>query len=98
MTKPAARLNDLQVCQLTSGPVAHVGGTIVIAAPRTVFVNGLMAATAQDLCPCAAGGPNTIAGGSGSVFFDGLPAARQSDPTAHGGRISVGSGDVFIGD
>jgi uncharacterized Zn-binding protein involved in type VI secretion len=98
MTKPAARLNDLQVCTLSSGPVAHVGGPITIVAPRTVFVNGLMAATAQDLCPCAAGGPNTIAGGSGSVFMDGLPAARQTDLTAHGGRISSGSMDVLIGD
>lgn len=98
MSKAAARLTDLQVCTLSSGPVAHVGGPISIVAPRTVLINGLMAATAHDLCPCAAGGPNTIASGSSSVFFDGLPAARQTDPTAHGGRISTGSMDVFIGD
>ncbi|SEI51309.1 Zn-binding Pro-Ala-Ala-Arg (PAAR) domain-containing protein, incolved in TypeVI secretion [Dyadobacter sp. SG02] len=98
MNKPAARLSDLQVCTLNTAGVAHVGGSIAIAAPRTVFVNGMKAATIQDQCPCAAGGPNVIAAGSGSVFFDGLAAARQTDSTAHGGRISSGSADVFIGD
>ena len=98
MISPAARLNDLQTCTLSTGPAAHVGGPIAIVAKRTVFVNGVMAAAAQDQCPCAAGGPNTIAQGSGTVFFDGLPAARQLDLTAHGGRISSGSPDVLIGD
>lgn len=98
MTKPAARLTDVQVCTLNTAGVAHVGGPISIVAPRTVFVNGLMAATIQDLCPCAAGGPNVIAAGSGSVFIDGLGAARQFDSTGHGGLINSGSADVFIGD
>nr|WP_295929479.1 PAAR domain-containing protein [uncultured Dyadobacter sp.] len=96
---PAARLNDMHQCPapMESGTGTHVGGTIVVTGLRTVFVNGLQAATAQDQCVCP-GSPNVIAKGSGTVFFNGKPAARQTDSTAHGGKIASGSPNVFIGD
>lgn len=96
---PAARLNDMHQCPapMESGTGTHVGGTIVVTGLRTVFVNGLQAAAAQDQCVCP-GSPNMIAKGSGTVFFNGKPAARQTDSTAHGGKIASGSPNVFIGD
>lgn len=38
----------------------------------------------------------TVGGGSSTVFFGGIPAARVGD-AADGGVIISGSGDVFIG-
>ncbi|MCF0074342.1 PAAR domain-containing protein [Dyadobacter sp. CY261] len=95
----AARLNDMHQCPapMESGGGTHVGGTIVVAGLRTVYVNGLQAATAQDQCVCP-GSPNMISKGSQTVFFNGKPAARKQDPTAHGGQIASGSPNVFIGD
>ena len=82
---------------MESGTGTHVGGTIVVAGLRTVFINGMMAATMQDMCICP-GSPNMIAMGSATVFFNGKMAARQTDTTQHGGQISMGSPNVFIGD
>ncbi|QRR00609.1 PAAR domain-containing protein [Dyadobacter sandarakinus] len=94
----AARMNDAHQCPapLESGTGTHVGGIIQVAAPKTVFINGLMAATATDICVCP-GSPNSIAKGSASVFFNGKPAARKGDPTVHGGKVAGGSSNVSIG-
>ena len=47
-------------------------------------------------------GPNTwvVAGGSGTVFFNGIPASRVGDSTTHcggGGALVAGSGTVVTG-
>jgi uncharacterized Zn-binding protein involved in type VI secretion len=99
MSKPAARMNDMHTCPapMESGTGTHVGGTITVAGLRTVFINGVLAATAQDMCICP-GSPNMISSGSTTVLINGKPAARQTDPTAHGGQISMGSPNVLIGD
>jgi uncharacterized Zn-binding protein involved in type VI secretion len=48
-------------------------------------------------CPLPGHGTNPIVTGSGDVFFDGLPAARQGDATECGGVLSEGlSATVFI--
>lgn len=96
---PAARATDMHTCQvpLVPGPGTHVGGIITVLGARTVFINNLMAAVQGDTCVCPVP-PNSIATGSGRVFINGLPAARQNDLTAHGGQISTGSPTVQIGD
>lgn len=38
-------------------------------------------------CPLPGHGTNPISVGSGDVFFDGLPAARQGDASACGGAL-----------
>lgn len=45
----------------------------------------------------AGGGADIVAFGSGSVFIEGLPAARFGDQMAHGGKIVSGSSNVVIG-
>jgi uncharacterized Zn-binding protein involved in type VI secretion len=97
--KPAARMSDMHQCPapLESGTGTHVGGAINILGLRTVFVNSIKAVTEQDQCVCP-GAPNSVLKGSGSVFFNGLPAARAQDDTAHGGKIATGSSNVYIGD
>jgi uncharacterized Zn-binding protein involved in type VI secretion len=95
----AARMNDAHQCPapLESGTGTHVGGMIQVAGQRTVFINGVMAATQLDTCVCP-GSPNSIMKGSLSVFFNGKGAARINDPTAHGGKVAAGSPNVSIGD
>lgn len=96
---PAARVGDMHTCPapMESGTGTHVGGLISAAGLRTVFVNGMPAATLNDICVCP-GSPNMISAGSGRVSINGQPAARQNDLTAHGGQINSGSPNVAIGD
>ncbi|WP_122688158.1 PAAR domain-containing protein [Pseudomonas viridiflava] len=55
-------------------------------------MSGKPAARVTDptACPLPGHGTNPIAAGSGDVFFDGLPAARQGDASACGGAMSGG--------
>ncbi|WP_085579054.1 MULTISPECIES: PAAR domain-containing protein [unclassified Pseudomonas] len=52
-------------------------------------MSGKPAARVSDptACPLPGHGTNPIAAGSGDVFFDGLPAARQGDASACGGAL-----------
>ncbi|GFM64236.1 hypothetical protein PSCICJ_03540 [Pseudomonas cichorii] len=52
-------------------------------------MSGKPAARVSDptACPVSGHGTNPIAAGSGDVFFDGLPAARQGDASACGGAM-----------
>ncbi|GFM55971.1 hypothetical protein PSCICF_21490 [Pseudomonas cichorii] len=52
-------------------------------------MSGKPAARVSDptACPVSGHGTNPIAAGSGDVFFDGLPAARQGDASACGGVL-----------
>ncbi|MDO7926806.1 PAAR domain-containing protein [Pseudomonas sp. KFB-139] len=52
-------------------------------------MSGKPAARVSDptACPVSGHGTNPIAAGSGDVFFDGLPAARQGDASACGGAL-----------
>ena len=96
---PAARATDKHLCTvpLVPGPGTHVGGLIVVAGARTVFINQLPAAVQSDTCVCPVP-PNSIAGGSARVRVNGKPAARVGDLTAHAGTVSSGSSTVSIGD
>jgi len=96
---PAARLNDIHTCPMTTPgipPVPHVGGPIVGPGAPTVMIGRMPAAVTGDSCVCV-GPPDTIVGGSGTVLICGKPAARLGDATAHGGAIATGMPTVMIG-
>jgi uncharacterized Zn-binding protein involved in type VI secretion len=96
MGQPAARINDMHVCPLSSGPIPHVGGPILPAGEPTVLIGGMPAARVGDLATCT-GPPDTIIAGSATVLIGGMPAARLGDSTAHGGTIILGEFTVLIG-
>jgi uncharacterized Zn-binding protein involved in type VI secretion len=103
MGQPAARNSDPHVCTkpLSTSPFPpHGGGTIVAAGTSKVFINNMPAAVTGDICSCPEPG-NTIMMGSNTVKFGGQGAARVLDKTTHlpaTGKITAGSGNVFIGD
>jgi uncharacterized Zn-binding protein involved in type VI secretion len=92
---PAARIGDMHVCPMTTGPVPHVGGPIAAGAP-TVLIGGMPAARMGDMATCT-GPPDTIIKGSATVLIGGQPAARLTDSCAHGGTIVAGCPTVMIG-
>ena len=91
----AARISDMHVCPMFTGPVPHVGGPILPPGAVTVLIGGLPAARVSDMCVCV-GPPDVIAMGSTKVVIGGLPAARMGDLTAHGGTIVLGCFTVMI--
>ena len=93
---PAARMTDMHVCPMFTGPVPHVGGPIMPPCSIDVVIGFLPAARVSDMLVCV-GPPDVIAMGSTSVMIDFLPAARLGDLTAHGGVIMLGCMTVIIG-
>ena len=93
---PAARITDLHVCPMATGPVPHVGGPITGPCVPTVLIGSLPAAVLGDMCVCV-GPPDSIVKGSATVMISGKPAARMGDTTAHGGNIVLGLPTVIIG-
>lgn len=96
MGQPAARITDMHVCPMTTGPVPHVGGPILPPGAPTVLIGNLPAARVSDMATCV-GPPDTIAMGSTTVLIANMPAARMGDTCAHGGTIVVGLPTVLIG-
>jgi len=92
----AARINDMHICPMSTGPTSHVGGPIMPPGAPTVLIEGLPAARMGDMALCT-GPPDVIIMGSATVLIAGMPAARMGDSTAHGGQILVGSPTVMIG-
>lgn len=92
----AARITDMHVCPMSTGPVPHVGGPILPPGAPTVLIGGLPAAKVGDMCVCT-GPPDSIVAGSATVMIEGMPAARMGDSTAHGGSIVLGCATVMIG-
>lgn len=95
MGMPAARLTDMHVCPMFTGPVPHVGGPIVAPGYPKVLIGKLPAARATDTAVCV-GPPDVLLPGSVKVLIGKLPAARLGDPTAHGGVIVLGYPKVLI--
>lgn len=93
---PAARITDMHVCPMTTGPVPHVGGPILPPGCPTVLIGGMPAACVGDMAVCT-GPPDTIIMGSTTVMIGGKFAARLGDSTAHGGTIILGEFTVLIG-
>lgn len=96
MGQPAARITDMHVCPMFTGPVPHVGGPILPPGGIPTLIGNLPAARVSDMAFCV-GPPDVIAMGSVTVLIGGLPAARMGDPTAHGGTIVLGYPTVLIG-
>lgn len=96
MGQPAARITDMHVCPMFTGPVPHVGGPILPPGAPTVLIGNLPAARVSDMAVCV-GPPDTIAMGSTTVLIANMPAARMGDTCAHGGTIVVGLPTVLIG-
>ncbi|MBD9354543.1 PAAR domain-containing protein [Methylomonas albis] len=96
MGQPAARITDMHVCPMFTGPVPHVGGPILPPGAPTVLIGNLPAARASDMATCV-GPPDTVAMGSPTVLIANMPAARMGDSCAHGGTIVVGFPTVLIG-
>ncbi len=108
----AARLND-RVDGVTGGEhCGHVPphgplpftGEISGGCSPNVRTNGLPAAIAGSVTTerdgCCGSGAGTVAGGSGTVFVNGRPAARTGDalaPHSGAGAVTGGSGSVRIG-
>jgi uncharacterized Zn-binding protein involved in type VI secretion len=49
---PAARVTDMHVCPMCSGPVPHVGGAIVGPGCPTVLIGSMPAAVVGDMATC----------------------------------------------
>ena len=96
MGMPAARVGDMHVCPMFTGPVPHVGGPILPPGCPTVLIANMPAARATDMATCT-GPPDLIAMGSVTVLIGNLPAARLGDPSGHGGSIILGCPTVLIG-
>jgi uncharacterized Zn-binding protein involved in type VI secretion len=96
MGMPAARLTDMHVCPMFTGPVPHVGGPIAGPGCPTVLIQGIPAARVGDMAVCV-GPPDVIALGSVTVMIGGAPAARLGDMTAHGGSIVLGCFTALVG-
>lgn len=96
MPQPAARLTDMHVCPMATGPVPHVGGPIIGPGAPTILIGCLPAACMGDMAVCV-GPPDAIVTGFPAVLFEGRPAARMGDLTAHGGVIVTGFPTVLIG-
>lgn len=98
--KAAARVGDDHVCPLaTPGvpPIPHKGGPILPPCAPQTMIGGPLAARLSDTAFCV-GPPDVVTMGAATVLIHGLPAARQTDMTVHGGTISMGLPTVLIGD
>ena len=94
--KPAARITDMHVCPMFTGPVPHVGGPILPPGCPTVLIGNMPAARVGDMATCV-GPPDVIVMGSTTVRIGGRPAARMTSNTAHGGMVVIGCPTVLIG-
>lgn len=97
MQKPAARVGDMHTCPMSDGNKPHVGGPIQASGNSNVLIGGQPAATVGCQCICVSPAPDIIQQGSTTVKINQQFAARQGDPTAHGGIISSGFSTVLIG-
>lgn len=94
----AARIDDDHLCPMMNpGNVPHDVGQVLQTGERTVFIGGPAAARVGDKVKCK-GPPATIVKGSSTVKIEEQDAARRTDPTDHGGTVTVGCGTVTIGD
>ena len=96
MGQPAARVTDIHTCPMSTGPVPHVGGPIILPGAPTVLIGSMPAAKVGDMATCV-GPPDSIVKGSATVFIDNMPAARMGDSTSHGGVVVAGCPTVLIG-
>lgn len=88
---PAARLGDNHSCPEPS----RVGGPITEGSPN-VFFNGLPVARVGDALQCH-NATDTISAGISSIIVNGKAMAILGSACAHGGAVTSGSENVFVG-
>jgi uncharacterized Zn-binding protein involved in type VI secretion len=91
----AARIGDMHVCPMFTGPVPHVGGPIALGV-FTVLTGKMPQAVVGNMCVCV-GPPDAIAMGSATVLAGKMPAAKLGNPSVHGGVILGACPTVLIG-
>lgn len=95
MGAPAARITDMHVCPMFTGPVPHVGGPILPPGCPTVLIGSMPAARMGDMAVCV-GPPDTILVGSPTVLIGSMPAAKLGSSCAHGGTVVLGCFTVMV--
>lgn len=95
MGQPAARITDMHVCPMLTGPVPHVGGPIIGPGAPTVLIGKMPAAVMGDMATCV-GPPDSLILGSPKVLIMKKPAVRMGDSCAHGGTVILGFPMVLI--
>jgi uncharacterized Zn-binding protein involved in type VI secretion len=93
---PAARITDMHICPMLTGPVPHVGGPIISPAAPTVLIGKMPAAGLGSSAICV-GPPDSVVKASATVLVSNKPLARMGDVTAHGGLIIFGCPTVLVG-
>lgn len=89
----AARLGDKHTCP---HPDHGGGGCVLPTCAQTVLIGDQNAARIGDILHCE-GDADKIIDGEPSVLIANAMAARQGDPTVHGGSICEGCSSVIIG-
>ena len=64
---PAARVTDIHVCPMLTGPVPHVGGPVTMGG-NMVLIGGVPAARATSIVTCA-GPPDVLTMGAPTVLI-----------------------------
>jgi uncharacterized Zn-binding protein involved in type VI secretion len=95
MPFPAARITDMHVCPMLTGPVPHVGGPILPPGAMTVLVGCLPAAVVGGMAVCV-GPPDVIVTGNFTVLAMSQPISHMTASTAHGGMIVLGCPTVLV--
>ena len=96
MSMPTARLTDMHVCPMLTGPVPHVGGPVISPGLPPGLFSVMPSARVGDICVCV-GPPDSIVKGSATTLVGSMPVARVGDTTAHGGTIVGMTPTILIG-
>jgi uncharacterized Zn-binding protein involved in type VI secretion len=93
----ACRVSDLHLCPAFNVAVPHLGGSVLAAAPITVFAEGLPAARLGDFATCF-GPPDVLFEGAATVIVGGVPWVGRFHRTAHSGIMLMAASTVYVGD
>lgn len=94
--KPVARVGDDHQCPRYTAETPHKGGPI-LKGSSFLKVNGMPVARVGDPLHCRIG-TDHIKKGIESITVGDIPIAKVTSKTTHGGVITTGSSNVFIGE
>lgn len=94
--KAIARVGDPHQCPKQTGNIAHHGGPIIKGA-NAITANGQVIAREGDAASCRVG-TDSINQGISSMTVQGKPVARLNHTLTHGGVITAGSNNVYVGE
>lgn len=87
---PAARVGDMHLCPMFTGPAPHVGGPIIPPGSPTVLIGSMPAARMGDIATCT-GPPDTIVKGCPTVLIGEAGGGGGAYSGAGGGAGTGGS-------